>query len=125
MMYAWGFNIYFGIILMITLSQTILINYLISKKSTLCIKNDQLENVLEWRVQRINYVAVPVVFAAMWVIAYFSIYPQMVVYVFAAFGILMGRLKRRYYPKNDSQPFISRLFKSRKKLIAKPVEVVE
>ncbi|RWY53986.1 TMEM175 family protein [Mucilaginibacter gilvus] len=125
MMYSWGFNIYFGIILMITVAQTVLIHYLIIKKNTLCIKNAKVENILEWRVQRLNYVAVPVVFAGMWVISYFSVYPQTVVYVFAIFGIVMGRLKRRYYPKNDSQPFLSRLFTSRKKLVPKPIEIVE
>jgi uncharacterized membrane protein len=132
MYYSWGFTIYFGVVCFMILSQTFLVGYLIKNKTTLCIKVNEIEDVLEWKLLRLNFVFIPAVLILVAVIVKFSWPAQIVVYTFSAYGAMVGILKKKFYPKQNSDtPMLMRLFRSRvgKRVKSKPIadkpEVVE
>jgi uncharacterized membrane protein len=118
MRYTWGLFTYIGIIFLVTLSQTIMIHYLIKNKALLCINSNKMETVLKWKVQRLNYVIVPISFIWMALISYFKLDPRSLLYFVGFYGILVSLLNRKYYPgQNSSKPMLFRYIKSHKRKV--------
>lgn len=124
--YAWAANVYVSILLLSTLTQTFLVRYLVKNRHKLCFDDNNLEKILKYKAVRLNFYFIPTMVAAMIAIGYFSINRVFVLFVFIFYGILMKRLARRYYPEKDNNgPVLSRLFRNRKLIFAKPQLVPE
>jgi uncharacterized membrane protein len=125
--FSWGFSFYFGIIASLMLIQTIMVHYLITHKSKLCINSANFDSILEWKVQRLNYVAFPVLCTAVIIIIYFSLNMIYIVFGFALYGLIISRVKKRYYPNNINKPLISMFFRplKKKKLPVKKIRKVD
>lgn len=104
---TWAFNIYFGIILGVIFSQTLLTRYLVKHKAELCIYNREMETVLQWKAQRINLLVVPLAVVIIIVFNYFNLKPTYTLFVVALLMVANGRLRRYYYPDSGlfSTPF--------------------
>src|ERR1700753_201131 len=62
MQYTWVVYTYVSIIYFTTFTETLVTGYLIRNKELLCLKASDMENVLRWKIVRINYFAVPAIF---------------------------------------------------------------
>ncbi|MDP9048330.1 MAG: TMEM175 family protein [Bacteroidota bacterium] len=124
--YAWAANIYVSILLLSTLTQTFLIRYLVKNRHKLCFDQNNLDKILKYKAVRLNFYFIPLIVAAMIGIGYLSINRLYVLFTFICYGIVMKRLKKRYYPEKDNNgPILSRLFRNRKLIFAKPQLVRE
>jgi uncharacterized membrane protein len=66
--YTWGIYTYVGIVYFAFFTQTLLIHYLIRNKEVLCLKTDEIEYALQWKIRRLSYLAIP-----MYAIIYYSV----------------------------------------------------
>lgn len=125
--FSWGFGFYFGIIASLTLMRTIMAHYLIAHKSKLCINTPDFDAIMEWKVQRMNYVAFPVLIIIVIITMCLSLNMIYVVFGFALYGLIISRVKKRYYPNSISKPIITKLFGSlrKKKLPVKKAKKIK
>ena len=124
--YSWGLFSYIGIIFLVTLSQTVLVYYLLKNKSLLCVNAGNMETVLKWKVQRINFIIIPLGFVCMALITWLELDTKLLLYFVGLYGILIAGLNRKYFPdQNNSAPMLFRYLRSRRKTVAKPVKKVE
>ena len=98
--YKYGVNIYIGVILFGFLTQAMLIGYLVKNKSQLCIQNSTMDKTLQWKVQKIYFIAIPLLGLVVMLLNYYNIYYLYSMYTVALLGIITAYLKRRYYPSN-------------------------
>nr|WP_294948453.1 TMEM175 family protein [uncultured Mucilaginibacter sp.] len=111
-----GIFIYFNVIAFSILGQTLLTRYLIMNAATLCIKPNQIETNLQWKVQRMNFVTLPLLFAYVASFVYYEVNTQFISFGFIVWALVMTRLRRKYYPGDtNDEPIIKRLFASRKR----------
>jgi uncharacterized membrane protein len=121
--YSWGLFSYIGIIFLVNLSQTLIGYYLIINKASLCLNTSNMETVLRWKVQRLNFIIVPLGFICMALIIWLKLDSQILLYFVGVYGILVAGLNRKYYPgQNNSAPILFRLLRSRRKAVAKSVK---
>jgi uncharacterized membrane protein len=124
--FAWAGYTYVGIFLLCTFSQTLLATYLIKNRQQLCFDVDNLDKILKYKALRLNFFTIPLVIIAMFGLNYFQAKPYFAVSVLAIYIMIMGRLAKRYYPeKSNNGPILSRLFRKRKFIFAKPQLVRE
>jgi uncharacterized membrane protein len=123
MRYTWGLFTYIGIIFLVTLSQTVLVHYLIKNKS---VKANNMETVLKWKVQRLNYIIVPLCFIWMVLISYFNLDPRSLLYFVGFYGVLVSLLNRKYYPgqKNSTPVLFKHLQSHKRKVKTKAVKEI-
>ncbi|WCT14670.1 TMEM175 family protein [Mucilaginibacter jinjuensis] len=95
-----GINVYVGIILATFFAQTLLTWYIVKNKVTLCVNNNTIEDTLEWKVQRVNIVLIPILAAAVYAINYYHLNSKTIMFVAAALGAVNGLLMRVYYPNH-------------------------
>jgi uncharacterized membrane protein len=95
-----GINIYVGIILATFFAQTLLTWYIIKNRVMLCVNNNTIEDALEWKVQRINIVLIPILAGVIYAINYYHFNSKTIMFVAAALGAANGLLIRLYYPKH-------------------------
>jgi uncharacterized membrane protein len=95
-----GINIYVGIILATFFAQTLLTWYIVKNKATLCVNNNTIEDALEWKVQRINIILIPILATVVYGINYYHFNSKTIMFVAAALGAINGLLIRIYYPKH-------------------------
>ena len=117
-----GFYIYLTVVMFALFAQTLLTGYLVRNAQTLCINPDQIKVNLEWKAQKFNLIAVPVLVCYTLLGFYFKFDHKVFSYGFAiwALGFTFIRKWLNPIPQKDG-PFIARLFKSRKR---KPVKRV-
>jgi uncharacterized membrane protein len=113
--YTWGIYTYIGIIYFVYFTQTLLIHYLIRNKEVLCVKTDQIENALMWKVRRLSYFLIPVYVIIITGASYFQIDKYFVFGVLLFYGIVIRILKKRWYPdyKNERVTLFSFFKKAR------------
>jgi uncharacterized membrane protein len=115
MHYTWGVYTYMGIVYFTVFTQTLLVGYLVKHKETLCVKSNEIDNVMRWKVRRLNLFLLP----GFIIIAFSSKYLYFGQYV--VFGLLViyiaiiRRVKKKYYPKK-SKFSIASAFSSVKKV---------
>ncbi|HEY4196567.1 MAG TPA: TMEM175 family protein [Mucilaginibacter sp.] len=109
MQYTWGFYIYMGIIYLALLTQTLLMHYLIRNKEVLCLKAHDIEKEFKWKVRRMSYAMIPFFLIVITIVGntrltLYIVFGGMVIY-----GILVSRLKKKWYPnvKDDSVTLFS------------------
>ncbi|MBB6128846.1 TMEM175 family protein [Mucilaginibacter lappiensis] len=121
--YSWGLFSYIGIIFLVTLSQTVLVYYLLKNKRQLCVNAVNMETLLKWKVQRINFITIPLGFVCMVLIIWLKLDTKLFLYFVGLYGIVIATLNRKYYPdQNNSAPMLFRHLRSRRKTVTKPVK---
>src|SRR6185503_3590470 len=70
--HAWVAYTYLSIFYFAIFAETLLTGYLIRNKEVLCVKDDEMENMLKWKIVRINYFGVPVIFLLLFCTIKFS-----------------------------------------------------
>jgi uncharacterized membrane protein len=116
-----GIFIYFNVIAFSVMGQTLLTRYLIKHAATLCIKPHQIETNLQWKVQRTNFVTLPLLCIFVSFFVYYEADTQFISVGFIIWALAMARFRRKYYPGDtNDEPMIKRLFASRKR---KPVAI--
>lgn len=118
MRYAWGLFTYIGIIFLVTFSQTLIVHYLLKNKAELCINNNKMETVLRWKVQRLNYVILPLIFVGMIAMNYFKLDPRLLLYSLGGYALLINFLNKKYYPgQKGNKPVLFKQLKARKRKV--------
>ena len=117
---AIGLMVYFIVIGLSMLSQTLLAGYLVRHAHKICYYPAEIEKNLQWKAQRVNYITLPLLFAYLSVCLYYDVKPEIYGYGFIVWGIIISRIRKRFYPSvNGDIPLIARLFSSRKKKLVK------
>jgi len=118
---VWGFNVYLVVILASLFSFTLLTGYMVRNKEKLCYDVDNIETKLKWKVARAQYVVIPLMLVLLFIFNLFNVPPQFCGLIMGVYGIIIGRLVKRYYPDaaDDSRPILFRMFAKRKKRIQK------
>lgn len=111
-----GLFIYFTVVLLALLTQTLLTGYLVHNANELCIKPEEVEARLEWKAQRINYFSIPVIIIYIVAGKLLNFPPQAYSYGFLIWAMSIALIRRKFYPAqfNSEGPFLKRLFSSRK-----------
>ncbi|QQL50810.1 TMEM175 family protein [Mucilaginibacter ginkgonis] len=97
--FTWGVNIYIGVILSSLMTQTLLTWYMVTNKAKLCINNNNIDRILQWKAQRVNLYLVPFIGLLVLFFNYFDMQPIFSLYSAALIGVVNARLRRVYYPK--------------------------
>jgi len=121
--FTWVWTIYVLVIYLTVLAQSFITAYLLRHRERLCIAAANLEDHFKWKVQRINFVAIPILAAG---IIYFNIMGLNYVYAMytvALYGIIMGRLSKRFYPKPEPVAALATLF--RRRVTSKKADKIE
>lgn len=111
-----GLMVYFLVIGLSMLTQTLLMGYLVRHAQQICYRPSEIAKNLQWKAQRINFVALPILFTYLYVCLYLGAVTSIYGVGFIIWGVTLTRLRRKYYPKeNGDTPLIVRLFGSRKR----------
>lgn len=113
--YAYGLNIYIGVVLATNFTQALITRYLIKHKTTLCVAVNIIEDQLKWKAVRINLILTPVILTAVLIFNILHVTPQYSSYLAAIYGALIGIINRRLYPPTAKQPFLKQIFARRKR----------
>jgi len=113
--YGWGWAVYITIVYSSFLTQAIICRYLMRHRETLCIKNELMETEFKWKIQRVNMVLLPIVIGSTMVFNYYGVPTNYMIIPVAIYGITIGRLSKKWYPKKDDGPLLLRMFKSIKR----------
>jgi uncharacterized membrane protein len=97
MQYAWGIYTYVSITYFTTFTETLLTGYLIRNKELLCVKDPDMENVLRWKIVRINYFVIPVIFALLYCTIAFGFDNRIFFGFIITYAILIRVLAFVYY----------------------------
>ncbi len=97
MQYTWVVYTYISIINFTTFTETLLTGYLIRNKELLCVRDPEIENVLRWKIVRINYFAVPAIFALLYCTVEFNFDSRVFFGLLIAYSVLLRVLTFVYY----------------------------
>jgi len=97
MQYTWVVYTYISIINFTTFTETLLTGYLIRNKGLLCLKDPDMENVLRWKIVRINYFAAPAIFALLYCTVVFEIDTRIFFGSLIGYSIMIRVLTFVYY----------------------------
>ncbi|TSD67104.1 DUF1211 domain-containing protein [Inquilinus sp. KBS0705] len=116
--YAWGWTVYTIVVYSSFLTQALLCRYLLKHKETLCLRSAQMETDFKWKIQQLNMVLLPIVIGCTVIFSYFGVPNNYMIIPVVIYGVTIGRLSKKWYPKKDNGPLLAKLFKAIKK---KPV----
>jgi uncharacterized membrane protein len=117
--YPWGLYTYIGIIYFMFFTQTFLIHYLVRNANELCLRSGEIATELHWKVRRLSYFGMPTLIILMVSAGYFG-FSQYIVYgVMALYGLIIKRMKKKWYPnaKDDSLSIASFFRKAKIELL--------
>jgi uncharacterized membrane protein len=97
MQYTWVVYTYISIINFTTFTETLLTGYLIRNKESLCLKDPDMENVLRWKIVRINYFAVPAIFVLLYCTVVFELDTRIFFGLLIAYSVIIRLLTFVYY----------------------------
>lgn len=110
-----GFYVYFSIVMLALLTQTALIGYLIRNADELCIKPRDLERNLQWKAQRINFIAIPILIVCVIIGTYNRFSPNVITGFFLCWAAMLALIRKRLYPETVKDgPLIARIFRPRR-----------
>ncbi|MDF2432774.1 MAG: potassium channel family protein [Mucilaginibacter sp.] len=113
MQYKWGIYTYIVITYLSGFTQTMLLGYLIKNKEELCVKTNEMEIVLRWKVKRFEYFVLPVIIILMACTIYFKFDLRTSLYVVLGpifvFNVTKNIIMKIYYRhyKDDKVTFLS------------------
>lgn len=112
----YGLIIYFSIVMLSSLTQTLLVGYLVNNAQQLCYKPDEIGHNLQWKSQRLNYIAIPTLYAFLITCILLELGPNAITVACMIWAIVIVVIRKRYYPTPPSEggPILARLFRSRK-----------
>ncbi len=96
----YSFDVYIAVILIATFAQTNIIQYMVKHKQRLCFSPEKVEDTLQWKVQKLNFILIPISIALM-VVMNFTGMVQFVPYIVMLQVIILKRTQRKYYPKKE------------------------
>ena len=108
--YGWGIYTYAAIILMSTLSQTMLSQYLIANREKLCFEPEKVADVLKYKALKFNFITIPLAVLAMVGISLLGYPTYYSMFALGIYGFTMGQFYKRYYPDKENRPFIVSLY---------------
>jgi uncharacterized membrane protein len=109
--FSWAWTIYILVVYSTVYTQSIITWYLLKYKDKLCINTPRLETSLKGKIQRINLILVPCLFLSVLVFSYFNLPFYYAMYTVLAYGFIIGRLTRKYYPDDNKGLLIMQLFR--------------
>lgn len=101
--YSWGVITFIGIGYFTLFTQVLLMGYLIKNKRTLCIRTDEIETALKWKVRRANYFIIPFMIILMVCCSYFNLKEYIVYAALIINRIVVSRLSNHYYPDHNRE----------------------
>jgi uncharacterized membrane protein len=109
MQYTWGLYTYIGIIYFTFVTQGFLMAYLVRNREELCLRPDEIDVAFRWKIRRLSFFAIPVLFLLMLAAGYFHISIYFVLSSILIYGFIIGRLKKKLYPgaKDDDVTLFS------------------
>lgn len=110
MQYTWGVYTYLGILYFTFLMQNLLIGYLVRHREELCDRPDELSDAMRWKVRRLSFYTLPFFILLMLAAGYFSFSQYYVLSAMGVFGVIVGRLKKRWYPEKRKEDLTFRSF---------------
>ena len=113
-----GLYLYFSVVMSALFTQTLLSGYLVNNANELCINSQSIEKAMEWKSQRLNYIALPLMVLFMAIAYIMDIQANIFTYVFIAWVAILTFVRKRYYPDTDNineEPLIAKLFKGKRK----------
>ncbi|HVW95124.1 MAG TPA: TMEM175 family protein [Mucilaginibacter sp.] len=113
--YGWSIYIYMSIILLTALSQTLTCRYLVLNRDKLCFEPEKIIDVLKYRALRYNFILIPVTICLLVAISFLNYPGYYYIAALVVYGVTMGRLNRKYYPKSNDGPVIVSLFNTIRK----------
>jgi uncharacterized membrane protein len=121
-----GLFIYFTVAMFALFTQTMLTGYLVHNADLLCINPREIEKNLEWKAQRVNFIAIPILFLYTFLCINYNVNPQIFPFGFIFWALIMAALRRKYYPDaSKNMPILARLFRSRKRKAVEPKSDIE
>jgi uncharacterized membrane protein len=108
--YTWGVYTYMGIIYLAFFTQALLIGYLVRNRDTLCLHAEKMPIALKWRVRKIGLYMLPLFFVMIIAAGFFNINTYYLFGVLMAYGIVIGRLKKKWYPHDAEDRVTIRSF---------------
>ena len=123
-----GFYVYLTVVMMALFAHTLLTGYLVHNADQLCINPKDIKTNLEWKAQKFNFIALPVIFIYTIVGLNLNFNPQLFSYGYILWAIMFGVMRKRLNPNPQKDtPILARLFQSRKrkpapKAVADPAE---
>jgi len=96
--YKYGVNIYIGVILFGFFTQALLIGYLVKHRQQLCINNSSMDKTLQWKTQKIYFVAIPFLGLVVILLNYYNANYLYSMYTVALLGVITAISRRRFYP---------------------------
>jgi uncharacterized membrane protein len=114
----YGLAVYFGIVMFCSLTQTLLVHYLIINANELCIMPADIRKNLQWKSQRFTYIAVPAFYALIIAAIVLDLNVNVITTISAVWAITLAVIRKKYYPaaKVEDGPILARLFRSRRRL---------
>jgi uncharacterized membrane protein len=97
MQYTWGIYTYVSITYFTTFTEMLLTGYLIRNKELLCVKDPDMENVLRWKIVRINYFVIPAIFVLLYCTVEFGIDNRIFFGFIITYAVLIRILTFVYY----------------------------
>jgi len=117
MRYPWGIYTYVGIIYFTFFSQTLLIWYLVRNRHELCNRANEVENALQWKIRRIEFIAMPTFALLMVAGSFFDLSPAIVFALLGVYRIVIRFLRKRLYPDHTKERLTLRSFFVRHKRV--------
>lgn len=116
-----GLFIYFTVVMFALFTQTMLTGYLVYNAKLLCINPHEIEKNLEWKAQKLNFIAIPVLFVYTFLCINYKVSTQIFPLGFIVWALILAGLRKKYYPdaSKKNAPILARLFGSRKR---KPIQ---
>jgi uncharacterized membrane protein len=110
-----GLFVYISIIMLALTTQSLLTGYLVRNAQTLCIKPYEIERNLEWKAQRLNFIAIPILVAFVAIAIIYHAGPNVFSYGFVVWAFALGVIRKKFYPSpKEKAPLLATLFRSRK-----------
>ena len=110
--YGWGIYTYTAIILLTIISQTVLSRYLVVNRERLCFEPDNVIETLKYKVLKYNFITVPLLAVLLIAISILGFQPYCSMGALSVYGITMGLLYNKHYPKQKNGTVISNLYKA-------------
>jgi uncharacterized membrane protein len=103
--------IYVAVLFTTIFTQSLISRHLLMNREKLCIKTADLETNFEWKVGRVNLFLIPTLMVVLVILVFLNLPYYVPVYVVAVYGIVVSRIKKKYYAKNDKGPLIAQLYR--------------
>jgi uncharacterized membrane protein len=122
-LYNWTWLIYVAVLFASIFTESLIAWHLLKNRDKLCIKTADLETHFQWKIGRLNLFLIPAFMVILLILTFFNLPYYVPIYVVAAYGVIISRVRKKHYPKDDKGPILAQVYNyiksKRKKSIAK------